>query len=146
MNQEQYNLAKTAKSAEELVELAKKNGLDITLEEATGYFKALNDSKSKLSDEELESVSGGCGGDDKKQVKKEPVRFNKMYLISERRLYNNIDNDKKCFWCDGYIWEGEYYYQFIYGDDDWPGETLEHLTHAWCRYKEYDAQERYLVR
>jgi len=60
MNQEQYNIAKTAKSAEELLELAKKNGLDITLEEATNYFEKLNDTSSVISDEELESVSGGC--------------------------------------------------------------------------------------
>ena len=39
MNQEQYNIAKTAKSAEELLELAKSNGLDLTLDQAKTTLK-----------------------------------------------------------------------------------------------------------
>ena len=50
--------AKTAKSAEELLELAKANDVEITEDMAKIYFDQLN-SSSVLSDEELDAVSGG---------------------------------------------------------------------------------------
>lgn len=53
--------AKRAKSAEELITLAKENGFDLTEDEAKDRFEKLNAS-GVLSDNELNSVSGGCGG------------------------------------------------------------------------------------
>lgn len=50
--------AKEAKSAEELMSLAKKNGMELTKEEAEAYFAQLNKS-GELSDEELDNVAGG---------------------------------------------------------------------------------------
>lgn len=53
--------AKRAKSAEELITLAKENGFDLTEDEAKDRFEKLNAS-GVLSDNELNSVAGGCGG------------------------------------------------------------------------------------
>jgi rubrerythrin len=54
--------AKTAKSAEELFELAKANNVELTEEEAKTYFEQLN-TNGAISDDDLESVAGGydCG-------------------------------------------------------------------------------------
>ena len=55
---ELFEQAKEAKSAEELVSLAKENGMELTEEEAAAYFAQLNKS-GELSDEELDNVAGG---------------------------------------------------------------------------------------
>ena len=52
--------AKAAKSAEELIALAKENGAEITAEEAHAYFAKLNSQSDELSDDELDQVAGGC--------------------------------------------------------------------------------------
>ena len=52
--------AKSAKSAEELFELAKANGIELTEEEAKTFFEQLN-TNGAVSDDELEAVSGGSG-------------------------------------------------------------------------------------
>ena len=61
MNEEILAKAKAAKSPEELIELAKENGKEMTAEEAESIFKSLSQG-GELSDEELESAVGGCGG------------------------------------------------------------------------------------
>ena len=50
--------AKEAKSAEELLALAKENGMEMTEESAKAYFEQLHKS-GVLSDDELSNVSGG---------------------------------------------------------------------------------------
>ena len=55
---ELFEKAKEAKSAEELLSLAKENGMELTEEEAAAYFAQLNKS-GELSDEELDNVAGG---------------------------------------------------------------------------------------
>lgn len=50
--------AKQAKSPEELLALAKENGIELTEDEAKAYFERLNQS-GELSDEELDNVAGG---------------------------------------------------------------------------------------
>ena len=57
--------AKTAKSAEELLALAKANNVDITEEEAKTYFEQLN-ANGAVSDDELDAVAGGgsCPSDE----------------------------------------------------------------------------------
>ena len=59
---EQLLKAKAAKSAEELLALAKENGMEMTDDEAKKYFSDLH-KEGELSDDELDNVSGGCGGD-----------------------------------------------------------------------------------
>ena len=50
--------AKAAKSAEELLELAKANGIELTEEEAKTFFAQLN-TNGAVSDDDLEAVAGG---------------------------------------------------------------------------------------
>lgn len=51
---------KTAKSAEELLAMAKADSVELTTAEAAQAFAKLN-KNGELSDEELDNVSGGCG-------------------------------------------------------------------------------------
>ena len=54
---------KTAKSAEELLAMAKAENIEMTSEEAAEAFEKLNAS-GELSDEELDNVAGGCSPSD----------------------------------------------------------------------------------
>lgn len=60
---EMIEKAKAAKSAEELLELAKDNGVGMTVEEATAYFSQLNPKSGELDDDDLDNVAGGGCGD-----------------------------------------------------------------------------------
>ena len=57
-NTEMIEKAKAAKSVEELFELAKAEGIDITEDEARKYFEQIN--LPDLDDELLDMVSGGA--------------------------------------------------------------------------------------
>ena len=59
---EMLEKAKTAKSAEELLAMAKAEKVELTEEEAVKAFAELNKT-GELSDEELDNVAGGCGRD-----------------------------------------------------------------------------------
>ena len=63
MNKELLAKAKEAKNPDELMSLAKENGIELTEESAAAYFDRLNPKTGELSDGELDNVSGGCGGD-----------------------------------------------------------------------------------
>ena len=62
MNKELLAKAKEAKTPDELMSLAKENGIELTAESAASYFDRLNSKTGELSDSELDNVSGGCGG------------------------------------------------------------------------------------
>ena len=51
--------AKEAKNPDELMSLAKENGIELTGEDANTYFEQLNPKTGELSDDELDNVSGG---------------------------------------------------------------------------------------
>ena len=51
--------AETAKSADELFEIAKTNNIELTEEEAKTYFEQLN-ADGTVADNELEAVAGGA--------------------------------------------------------------------------------------
>ena len=59
LKEEMIAKAKEAKSVEELIALAKENGVELTEEDAKMYFEQLNAKKGELSDDELSNVSGG---------------------------------------------------------------------------------------
>ena len=64
VSKELLEKAKTAKTTEELLELAKTENIELTENEAEKYFTDLHKS-GEMSDDELDNVSGGgCGGDD----------------------------------------------------------------------------------
>ena len=62
ISKELLEKAKTAKSAEELLEMAKTENIELSAEEAAKAFAELH-KMGELSDEELDNVSGGCGRD-----------------------------------------------------------------------------------
>lgn len=55
---EQLTKAKQAKSAEELLALAKENGIELTEDEAKKYFEQWH-KEGEIADEELDNVAGG---------------------------------------------------------------------------------------
>ena len=61
ISKELLEKAKTAKSAEELLAMAKAEKIELTEEEAAKAFEELN-KNGELSDEELDNVAGGCAG------------------------------------------------------------------------------------
>ena len=63
VSKELIEKAKTAKSAEELLEMAKEESIEMSAEQAAEYFASIHAS-GELSDEELDNVSGGCGSGD----------------------------------------------------------------------------------
>jgi hypothetical protein len=64
LTSEQIREVKAAKSAEELLELAKANNIEMTEEAAKTYFEQLN-ANGAVSDEELDVMaSGGCGDEE----------------------------------------------------------------------------------
>lgn len=56
---EMIEKAKAAKTEEELLELAKVAGIELSEEEAKAYFEMLNPKTGELSDDELDAVTGG---------------------------------------------------------------------------------------
>lgn len=63
LSKELLEKAQTAKSPEELIQMAKTENIDLSAEEAAKAFAKLNAS-GELSDEELDNVAGGCSPPD----------------------------------------------------------------------------------
>ena len=63
LSKELLEKAQTAKSPEELIQMAKTENIDLSAEEAAKAFAKLNAS-GELSDEELDNVAGGCSPSD----------------------------------------------------------------------------------
>ena len=59
MNKELLAKAKEMKTPEELMALAKENGIEMTDESAAAYFEIMHPKAGELADEELNNVSGG---------------------------------------------------------------------------------------
>ena len=57
---EMIEKAKVAKSAEELLELAKENNVEMTADEAATYFAQLGPKSGELDDDDLDAVAGGA--------------------------------------------------------------------------------------
>ena len=60
LNKELLAKAKEAKTPEELLALAKENGIEMTAEEAQKIFAQLHSQSGELADDELDNVSGGA--------------------------------------------------------------------------------------
>ena len=52
--------AKAAKTAEELLGIAKENNVEMTADEAATYFAQLNPKSGELDDDDLDAVAGGA--------------------------------------------------------------------------------------
>ena len=76
ISKELLEKAKTAKSAEELLEMAKAENIELTEEQAAKAFAELNKT-GELSDEELDNVAGGgCQG--------RPPKFHRNDRVSHK--------------------------------------------------------------
>ena len=74
LTSEMIEKAKTAKTAEELLEIAKANDIEMTADEAAEYFAQLNPASGELSDDDLDNVAGGCGNRDERLSVRDIVR------------------------------------------------------------------------
>lgn len=111
---------KTAKSAEELLAMAKAENIELTEAQAAKAFAELS-KNGELSDEELDNVAGGgCGGRTPK------------FSVNDRVSHKGSDG-KEVYGTVVRVGEEKYYYVYYVIDD---GETTE---------KAYDASELTLV-
>ena len=112
MNEEMITKAKEVKTVEELIALAKENGVELNEEDAKMYFEQLNAKKGELSDDELDAVAGG-GCETKVDGKEYTVVtspckcFTGQYLCNYEmrdgywRLKDRFDNyDKRQTWLE----------------------------------------------
>ena len=84
--QEMINLAKKAESPEELITIAKENGIDMTAEEAAEKFALLHSETGEISDDELDNVAGGgCGGSSNKNVPASRYNVGDMVILEVGR-------------------------------------------------------------
>ena len=65
--EEMLKKAKAAKSAADIISIAKENGKELSAEKAEAIFKSMTQG-GEISDEELESAVGGCDGGRKKDA------------------------------------------------------------------------------
>ena len=114
ISKELIEKAKTAKSAEELLEMAKAENIELTEEEAAQAFAKMN-KNGELSDEELDNIAGGCEGG------ASPQKFS----VNDRVSHKGSDG-KAVYGTVVRIGQEKYYYVYYVVDD---GETTE---------KEYD--------
>ena len=132
ISKELLEKAKTAKSAEELLAMAKAENIEMTAEEAAKYFAELHKT-GELSDEELDNVSGGCDKIeyDDFQMCICPSNIDFAFEIGTRVVvrdgffYDVVTIiDRKADKSDPYFWCG--YYLIRYDDpsyeDEWVGQ------------------------
>lgn len=83
INAEMTKKAKTAKSADELLKIAKENGINLTFDETNTYFAQLNSTSDELSDDELVNVSGGCNNSSGKEDNDDYEDKNQWLIFSK---------------------------------------------------------------
>lgn len=103
---EQLAKVKAAKSAEELLALAKAEGVALTEEEAAKYFAEMH-KEGELADDELDNVAGGgCGAPNPKYHKGD------VLYIPQRATtnYDRIEIVSDGNWCtDVYLYDTVFY-------------------------------------
>ena len=90
--------AKAAKSAEELMALAKENNVELTEEEAKTYFEQLN-ANCAVADDELDMVAGGACGDDEESGEEQETPNNNPCSRCGGRTVPMANAKKKCLTC-----------------------------------------------
>ena len=105
---EMIEKAKSTKSAEELYEIAKASGIEMTSDEAATYFAQLNPKSGEISDDELDSVAGGACQNRKHDGSRVRVTSNHACpqcggKIGRYKAYINIRDRIYCEICDDTI-------------------------------------------
>ena len=120
---EMIEKAKVAKNAEELLALAKANGVEMTEEDAKTYFAQLVSQSGEIDDNDLDNVAGGaCYNKD--GYRKIANHYQKCDLFdcgcgAFRRVKDSISTDKcencgtivactNCSWKVDQVWTGGY--------------------------------------
>ena len=95
LTKELMKKAKAAESAEELLELAKAEGVDATVEEAEKAFAELH-TAGELADEELDNVSGGwCAKPVYTSGVESPEEVTYCFNVGEQVLVKVWGNEKR---------------------------------------------------
>ena len=121
---EMLEKAKTAKSAEELLAMAKAENIVMTVEQAAKAFAELNKA-GELSDEELENAAGGGCGDSNKSgdTPKYSVGQRGCTCVGPNKIYYIIEEVLPKV-------DGTYQYRIRYeGNDDWVECVFENRIH-----------------
>ena len=122
-NAELIQKAKGAKTAHELFDLAKAEGIDITADEAATYFAQLNPSNVELDDRELDGVAGGGCGENLPLYRNYSMvqeffctKCFRVYPASKCKVIHYEAQDDKAFCpdCKGEVYPAE---DFLYGKD-----------------------------
>ena len=124
ISKELIEKAKTAKTAEELLEMAKAEHIELTEEEAAKVFEELNKS-GELSDEELDNAAGGGCGDSNKSgdTPKYSVGQRGCTCVGPNKVYYVIEEVLPKV-------DGTYQYRIRYeGSDDWVECVFENRIH-----------------
>ena len=112
--EEQLAKIKAAKTAEELIAIAKAEGIEATEEQIKAQFDAMH-KEGELADDELNNVAGGCGGTsttpmyrghpvcDSDWAPCEGIRINRCKQCIHFHYQNPGDNVGNC---DGYCTKG----------------------------------------
>ena len=87
--------AKAAKSAEELLALAKANNVELTEEEAKTYFEQLN-ANGTVSDDELDAVAGGGSCPSEEDKKANAYSMEELILRGAEFRFKNGTKCPKC--------------------------------------------------
>lgn len=111
MTEELIRKAKEAKSVEELIILAKDNGIELPEKEAEAYFESLKKS-GEIEDDELDSVSGGA--------------CHITTSTYDKTTYTVVTSGCKCF--TGMYEKDE----SRRGDDDWYGPWFRFSREGCC--------------
>ena len=123
ISKELLEKAKAAKTAEELLEMAKTEKIELTEEEAAKAFAELNKT-GELSDEELDNVAGGCGDSNKSgDTPKYSVGQRGCTCVGPNKVYYVIEEVLPKV-------DGTYQYRIRYeGNDDWVECVFENRIH-----------------
>ena len=123
ISKELLKKAKTAKTAEELLEMAKAENIEISAEEAAKAFAELNKT-GELSDEELDNVAGGCAGPYQSgDTPKYSVGQRGCTCVGPNKVYYVIEEVLPKV-------DGTYQYRIRYeGNDDWVECVFENRIH-----------------
>ena len=124
LSEELIEKAKSAKTAEELLAMAKEENIEMSAELAAKAFAELNKA-GELSDEELENAAGGGCGDSNKSgdTPKYSVGQRGCTCVGPNKVYYVIEEVLPKV-------DGTYQYRIRYeGSDDWVECVFENRIH-----------------
>ena len=112
---EMIEKAKTAESVEQLLEIAKAGGVELTPAEAATYYAQLNPVTGELSDDDLDAVSGGACERANSELYGKKVRVTSGQTCP--KCGTNIGTYKMGGYEFDYIWCEEHNCAITYADD-----------------------------